>query len=183
MSMTIVDSKHHILTNYKKDQAVSSDHAPMIMEVKLEAVTEKKLKVEIPNFEDKESQLRFHKNTSETYVFTECFNNMQPVCKQSVDWLLQLNTHIKKSFKNIRIRSRKIKLSASDRLISQRNKLLKQGKTQESKCLYAQIAKIISEEGRTKSLMFQKYCDRNESTALSEMWKLKKKLFPKKACV
>ena len=51
--MKIVDSKHHILTNYKKGEAVSSDHAPMLMEVKLEALTEKKQKVEIPNFEDK----------------------------------------------------------------------------------------------------------------------------------
>ena len=28
--------------------------------------------------------------------------------------------------------------------------------------------------------MFRKYCDRNESGVLSEMWKMKKKLFPKK---
>ena len=106
---------------------------------------------------------------------------MQPVCKHSENWLLHVKTHIKKAFKNIRIRSRKIKPSASDRLISQRNKLLKLGKTQESKYLDAQIAKIISEEGRKKALMFQKFCDKNESTVLSEMWSLKKKLFPKKS--
>ena len=185
LSMKIVDSRHHTLTNYsmlnKKAEAVSSDHAPMIMEVKLEAVSEKKLKIEIPNFEDKESQLQFKKNTSETNLFTQCFNTMQPVWKQSEVWLSHVKTHIKKSFKNIRIRSRRIKPSASDRLIGQRNKLLKQGKTQEAKIIDGQIAKVISEEGRNKALMFKKYCDRNESNVLSEMWKLKKKLFPKKA--
>ena len=38
-----------------------------------------------------------------------------------------------------------------------------------------------SEEGRSKENMFRKYTDRNGNIVLSEMWSLKKKLFPKKA--
>ena len=92
--MQIVDSKHHILTNYKKEEAVSYDHAPMIMEVKHEAVTENILKVEIPKFEDKEGQLLFQKNASETEMFTHCFETLQPVWKQSKNWLLLVKKHI-----------------------------------------------------------------------------------------
>jgi hypothetical protein len=59
---------------------------------------------------------------------------------------------------------------------------LKQGKDEELKIFDVKIAQIISEEGRSKALMFRKYCDQNGSGVMSEMWKLKKKLFPKKAC-
>ena len=58
--------------------------------------------------------------------------------------------------------------------------MLKQGKTIEYQQLDALIAKSISEEGRKKASMFGKYCGRSQSDMLSEMWKLKKKLFPKK---
>ena len=185
-SMKIVDDKDHKLTNYsmlnKEGEAVSSDHAPLLMEVKLEAKPTKKEKIEIYNFEDTESQLKFKDNTSKTNVFTECFETMQPVLLQCDKWLSHVNAHVERSFTKIRIRSRKIRPSAADRLIGQRNKLVKQGKISESKVLDAQIAKTISEEGRHKASMFKKYCDRNASGVLAEMWNFKKNMFPKIAC-
>ena len=45
------------------------------------------------------------------------------------------------------------------------------------------ITKIVAEEGRAKAKMFEKYFDQNGSNNVHEMWKLKKKLFPKKAYV
>lgn len=42
----------------------------------------------------------------------------------------------------------------------------------------AKIAKMIVEEKRKKAFMFKKYC--NNTEIVSEMWKVKKKLFPKK---
>ena len=110
------------------------------MDLKLEAKAVKKEKVKIPNFEDKESQHQFKINTSETTIFTDCFENLQPVCQQSEQWLSHVKAHVKKAFKKIRIKSRKIKPSPADRLISQRNKFLKQGKTIESQQLDALIA-------------------------------------------
>ena len=185
-SMKICDDKEHKLTNYSmlndKNEAVNSDHAPLVMEVKLEANPAKKVRTEIHNFEDNDSQLKFKESTSNTDAFTDCFQSLQPVLKQSDKWLQVVKTYINKSFKKIRIRPRRIRPSPADRLINKRNKLQKQGALQEVKSLDAQIAKIISEEGRKKSLMFKKFCDRNESGAMSEMWRLKKKLFPKKAC-
>ena len=40
-----------------KNEAVSSDQSPLVMEVKLESIPTIKEKREIPNYEDKESQL------------------------------------------------------------------------------------------------------------------------------
>ena len=73
--MQIIDDKNHKLTNYSmlndKNEAVSSDQAPLVMEVKLESIPTVKEKREIPNYEDKESQLKFKENTSNNKVFTE----------------------------------------------------------------------------------------------------------------
>lgn len=55
------------------------------------------------------------------------------------------------------------------------------GHIQQSRVLDARIAEIISAEGRKKALMFDKYTDNNTSACMSEMWKLKKSLFPRKA--
>ena len=121
-SMQVIDDKEHKLTNNSmmndKNEAVSSDHAPLVIEVKLESIPTVKEKREIPNYEDKESQLKFKENTSNTKVFTECFETMQPVLKQSDNWLSNVNAHIKRSFRKIRIRSRKISPSAADRLMA-----------------------------------------------------------------
>ena len=76
-SMKIFNHTDHNLTNYHKKndtyEAVSSEHAPLSMEVRLEAKPTKKERVEIPNFQDIESQLKFKKATSETSVFYTMF--------------------------------------------------------------------------------------------------------------
>lgn len=95
-------------------------------------------------------------------------------------WLRNLKSHCKKAFKKIRIRKNYIKPSAAEKMITERNKLLRQGKIKETRHIDVKIAKIISEEGRHKALMFEKYTDNSTSVCLSEMWKMKKSLFPKK---
>ena len=64
-------------------------------------------------------------------------------------------------------------------MIGQRNKLIKQGRLEECKQLDVQIVIQISKEGRLKANMFRNYFEKNKSGVLSEMWQLKKKLFPK----
>ena len=96
-------------------------------------------------------------------------------------WLRTLSSHCKRAFKKIRIRTKYIKPSLADTMITERNKLLMQGHIQQSRVLDARIAEIISTEGRKKALMFDKYTDNNTSACMSEMWKLKKSLFPRKA--
>ena len=97
-------------------------------------------------------------------------------------WLAKVKAHVKQSFKKIRIRPVKIRPSAADGLIKKHNLLLKQGYIENSSLVDAQIAKTIAEEGRMKATMFRKFCNPNRSSFLSEMWQLKKKLFPRKPC-
>ena len=51
----------------------------------------------------------------------------------------------------------KIRASAADPLIKQRNSLLKHGEFEKSHIIDAHIAKVISKEGRIKASMFRKF--------------------------
>ena len=78
---------------------------------------------------------------------------MHNVSKGAQEWIGNVKTHCKKSFKKIRIRSRTIKPSGADKIITERNKLVKQGRLEESRKLEVQIADLIAEEGRTKAFI------------------------------
>ena len=120
--------KLNTLTNHKRGHcAVNSDHIPLVMNVKLEVQPSKKQKVEILDFKNPDSQQVFFNMTSDTSEFTDFVNNVENVSEQATKWLSILKTHCMKSFKKIRIRSRTIKPSKADRMIGQRNKLMKQG--------------------------------------------------------
>ena len=175
-SMEIIDHTEHSLTNYSAlntgEAAVTSDHGS-----KTRSPSSKKGRKE--KNEDDEAKKRFKKSTSETQVFTETFENMQQVSQQSEQWLAHVKTYIKKSFKKIRIKPRKMKPSSADWFISKKHKMLRHDSTRNTGKLDALIAKTISEEGQRKALMFRQYT--NKPSMMSKMWKLKKKLFPKKA--
>ena len=49
----------------------------------------------IPNFEDKESQIRFKKTSSETNVFTQCFESEDGVLKQCETWISNIESMLK----------------------------------------------------------------------------------------
>ena len=72
---------------------------------------------------------------------------MHKVSEGAQQWIENVKSHCKKAFKKIRIQSRTIKPSGADKIITERNKLLKQGKIEESKELEGQIADIIAKEG------------------------------------
>ena len=101
--MEILKHTEHNLTKYSinndKSQAVSSDHAPLIMEVKLQTVPTKKLKIEIPNFNDTDSQIRFKQATSNTTEFSDCFKSDDNLLKQCDMWMSKVKAHVKRSFK------------------------------------------------------------------------------------
>ena len=184
-SMKIDNGKTHILTNYHNidstGSAVNSDHFPLTMEVQLETEPQKRDKIEVFNFKDINSQLAFKEITSNTEEFTNTVNKVSTLSKDANNWLRVVKSHCSKAFKKIRIRTRNIKPSTADRLISERNKLVKNGQIDKSRSLDVKIARMISEEGRKKANMFQQFTDNDSSKCLSEMWKLKKSLFPKKA--
>ena len=151
------------------------------MEVKLKTAPMKRPKIELFNFKDIHAQILFKENTSDTEAFTNTVNKVCNLSEDADKWLRVVKSHCSKAFKKIRIRTRHIKPSTADSIISKRNKLVSLGKIIESRNLDVEIARIISEEGRHKANMFRKYIDNDSSKCLSEMWKLKKSLFPKKA--
>ena len=170
-----------MLTNYKTgDSAVNSDHNPLIMDVQLEVQPTKTIKEEILDFKNLQSQISFNAITSNTQAFTDCLDPLQPVSQQATSWMKTVQSHCKRAFKTIRIRTKNIKPSKADCLIGKRNKFLKQGNIEQASILDAQIAQTIFKENRAKSFMFKKYMDKGETQPVSEMWKMKQRLFPKK---
>ena len=97
----------------------------LTMELKLEVLSKKKIKVELMNFKDRASQ----EICTEIPSSTEVFSNVQPVLKPADTWIKLVKAHCKKAFKGIRIRKQTLKPSRADKLISKRNKFIKQGLT------------------------------------------------------
>ena len=63
-SMEIIDHTNHNLTKYSiNSKAVSSDHAPLVMDIELKARPIIREKIEIPNFNDNTAQLKFKEST------------------------------------------------------------------------------------------------------------------------
>ena len=129
-NMKIDNGKTHIITNYgstdNTGNSVNSDHFPLTMEVKLEVPPSKVPKIEILNFKDTNGLIEFKENTSNTEEFTKIVGNVCTLSEDADKWIKAVKAHCNKSFKKIRIRTRNIKPSNADRLISERNKLVQQ---------------------------------------------------------
>ena len=77
--------------------------------------------------------------------------------------------------------------SKADNLILKRNTLKKKQDDKKTNLeeddkllqLEKQIAYILAEEGRETALQFKQFSAQNGSVSVHEMWKLKKKLWPK----
>ena len=113
---------------------------------------------------------------------------MQSFQKQSEIWKLTLDSYCKQAFPVIRVRQNKTSFSAADKHIKERNSLKKKQEdglinNEEEvtlKDLELEIANIIANEEKEKAYKFKKYCAKNGSVSVKEMWNLKKKLWPKK---
>ena len=77
--------------------------------------------------------------TTKTEEFTKCLENVHNVSKGAANWLATVKSHCNKAFKKIRIRTKQIKLSAADKLITERNKLVRHGLTKESIFLMSKL--------------------------------------------
>ena len=183
--MVIDNHKNHKIAHFhnvkKGGKPIDSDHFPMWLEIELKVSPEKPEKTEIQNFKDTEGQKKFKTNTNETHEFTTCTESDGNFTLKTDKWKQLLNEHCRKAFKKIRIRKQNMKPSKANQLINERSKLAKTKTDEELKELDSKIADIISEEEREKVMKFQKFTNQNGSVNLPEMWKLKKKLWPKKA--
>ena len=88
------------------------------------------------------------------------------------------------AFPKIRIRSKNIRPSAASKLINTRNEIIKTKgeESDEVTKITKDIADLLAEESRSKAYEFRKCCDQTNTLNVTEMWKLKKKLWPKKKC-
>ena len=167
---------------------MNSDHMVIEINLDLKILPTCKTRVNIYNFKNQQGRDNFNRLTSETNRFTECFKTMQPLLIQCEDWKNTLSSYCKKAFPIIRVRTRQIKPSAADSLIGERNSLKRlQEQDMTNKVYEAQInllektiSDIIAEEEMYKINQFKKFSVIYGSVNVSEMWKLKKKLWPKK---
>ena len=98
-----------------------------------------------------------------------------------------VTSYCNKAFPKIRIRTGRVKASAADKPIVERNILKKKQDDKKIspdeevklKHLETSISKIIADEEKSKAYQFKQFCSQNGSVNISEMWKLKKKLWPK----
>ena len=188
--MVIDDKKGNILTNYfgpkKGKKAVDTDHMTMMLKMNLKTSSQKSQRIEIFDFKNKKGQQTFKQCTTQTNEFTDCFKDLSPLSDQCYKWLATLEAHCVKAYPIIRIRNKNMKTSAAEKMIEERNKLkklvddgdsFKEGKLND---IEKKISEVIAEEEKSKASQFQKYCNDFGSINVTEMWKLKKHIWPKK---
>ena len=189
--MEIFDGSRHMLTNYTQvkrgEEATNSDHFAELMKAKFEVCPTKPNKTEILNFKNKEEQIKFTELTTKTTVFTDCMMMNEPILSKCDKWRSIFESFCKKAFGKIRIKKEDIKPSKADNLINKRNKLKKQIEDNENddiknelKEVEEEIADILLKENVSKAQKFQKFCDKNSSLPMQQVWKLKRIVWPKK---
>ena len=186
--MIIDNDKQHRITNFfnikKGKNTTDADHTTMWMKINMKIAPEKPDKVELINFKDTDAQKLFKTNTDQTDDFTKCTESDQDFTRKAEMWKHLLNKHCRQSFKKIRIRKQYIRPSKANKLINERQKQAKKNtdeNSEEIKELDLKIAEMIAEEERAKCVQFKQFGNQNGSVNMPEMWKLKKKLWPKKA--
>ena len=187
--MVIDEEKKFILTNYKQyaktNKAIDSDHMTVFMDLDIDIDPVKQERVEMYNFKEEASKNIFKKLTTETDVFTECFNNNIPLLEQIENWTMLLNKFCSKSFKKIRIRRKNLKpIKASLKsLINKRNVLIKYNDPASkliSDGLTKRIYEIEAEENRNQILKDLKDFSANpENINVNNVWRRLKRICPK----
>ena len=120
-------------------------------------------------------------NTSNTSEFINCFKSNLSFNENMNKWKHLLDKHCNRAFPKIRIRKHNLKPSKADQMINERNSLMKGTQKCDQEYLdnlNVKIANTISNEERLKCHVMKKFCSEKGSINVSEMWKVKKKLWP-----
>ena len=185
--MIVDEDRNYAITNYTQiprgGKAVDSDHMTTLARIKLNIVPHKIQQETVYNLKNINAQKQFKSITSSTKDFSTSITNNNSVQVKYDMWKVVLDSHVKHAFKKLRVRKPKIKSSEVDNLIRKRNKL-KRTKKPSTFMLdnhESQISKLLIQDGVSKSHQFRKYCDLKSTLPLQQLWKLKNKLWPKKA--
>ena len=192
VSEMIIDSdKKHIATNYtnvkKGGEAKDTDHYTQIMKVKLEICPNPSNRQEIFNFKNTQCQEMFKEVTHKTNDFHKCFEgNVSNAIKFS-KWKNVLKAYCSRAFRKIRVRQKKLTINGAEKLIDKRNQLKKLVEIitnneiqKEIDILDTDIATILHNKAKCNAYKFRKFCDKASSFPVQLMWKIKKRLWPKK---
>ena len=163
-----------------------SDHNPLFLYLDLLFSKLKNERIEVFQFRNKESQLLFNTQTSNTSEFTECFQNDLSFQEQSSNWRTVLNKYFQKSFKKIRITNKQNKKHSEINMLMERRRILrkkdflKENEEEELSKLEERIAAQCEEVNRRKVTDNFKEINGKEGELRHQgIWKLKKKYFPK----
>ena len=171
---------------YAMVEQLLTDHFTQFMDINLKFVSEKPQRNEIFNFKEKEAQMKFKRLTTETDAFTKCFLDETSILSQIKKWRETLAQFCKHSFKKIRIRKKNIKPLKKhiSNLIDERNKLVSElGQSNKKRIdeISNEIAEDEAKENRDVIVNnFKALSKDTENINLQQMWKLCKKLWPKK---
>ena len=187
MKMVIDEEGKHVLTNYEQvlhgGKASNSDHATQYVDLDLKIINNKTKRREVWNLKNKEAQKSFKNSTSNAVDFIRCFSNKLPILKQIENWRNVLKSHIKRSFRKIRINVKKAKPLSPKilELIDKRNKLFKNGA--EKKELEEIDQAISKREAEINYILikdnFGKFKDDPEKINIQEVWKTINRCWPK----
>ena len=189
--MVIDESKQNALTRFANGKAFPSDHN--LLSCTFDIPIQKKIpeRREIFNLRNPEELQIFREATTNTNVFTKCFqDNDKSIKVQGKKWLKLLQGTIRKSFKKIRIRRNNKKNDVQEKMM-QRKDLLKriQNTTSASERFELEdkvrdIEEDISDEYRQKQIQkiqeqLTAISNTNGSVSTSGVWKLRRKICPK----
>ena len=188
--MIIDESKQNALTRFIKGKFLPSDHNLLSCTFDIPIKKKNLERHEIFNLRNPEELQIFKETTTNTNVFTKCFQGNDNIKVQGKRWMKLLQGAIRRSFKKIRIR-RNNKKSEIHEKMKLRKDLLKRiqntNRTSERFELEDKVKDIeeeISNEYRQKQVQkiqeqLSTISNTNGSVSTSGVWKLRKKLCPK----
>ena len=143
--MVIDEAKKYITTNYTQSKgnvkANNSDHNTQFVNMTLKTIPMKEHTREIYNLKNVEGQIKFKRLTEDTQDFLSCLQGRARLSVRIERWKRSLDSHIKQSFRKIKVRKNQRKQSAASALIDKRNRIKKSHEqSHEVKALDAQIA-------------------------------------------
>ena len=127
--MLIDCDKKHIATNFtnvkKGGRAIDSDHYTQFLKVKLEICPTSVKRQEIYNFKNPQCQQIFRDIKNKTEDFKRCFEANVPNVIKFSRWRSVLKTYCGRTYRKIRVKTKKLVVNGAENLIDKRNQLKK----------------------------------------------------------
>ena len=197
--MLIDENKEYSLINLaqmkKNKRLIETDHNSLILDIELNAGGNKPEREEILNLRNKVCQKAFYNETEENQELLNCFENKLSLNVQSRRWKRTFDTILKKCFKKVRIKPKKVE-SKTEKLLTERVKLKKDAKATDMdedmkdkiKQRIKQIEDDIGEDAVNEN--FKDVVDtlkdleaegNANGAGRNKLWRMLKKKFPKSA--